>query len=247
MLELWTYGFRGIGAIAMDPGSGQWVVSRRPLTYDMNNVVATAGCPAEMFERDGPFDNAADFFDARAADFCAHFWHQRNVAGGDPVTARRENLARRCFKDLIPGNMDNGIDDGNQISSRPFCDGLVPDNIVIDPETLRITGMVTLGFSNAMPKQFGEDVPSWLMLEHPLSWLDNSKTDEFLALFGRRKEQFIRAVGRVEATMPMQPDHPRLSGRMRESWETGCFWFNLMSRNSFGVEKIYWTIWKGRC
>ncbi len=34
--------------------------------------------------------------------------------------------------------------------------------------------------------------------------------------------------------------HP--SARMRDSWDSGRFWFNLASRNSVDVDQIYWQI-----
>ena len=65
---------------------------------------------------------------------------------------------------------------------------------------------------------------------------------EFLDLFEPRKEQFIHAMERVEARLALLAEEPRLSARMRESWDSGRFWFNLASRSSFDVDQIYWEL-----
>jgi anti-sigma-K factor RskA len=62
---------------------------------------------------------------------------------------------------------------------------------------------------------------------------------EFLDLFEPWKEQFIRAMERVEDTLPLPAGEPRLSTRMRDSWNSQRFWFNLAARSSFDVNEIY--------
>ena len=54
-------------------------------------------------------------------------------------------------------------------------------------------------------------------------------------LFEPRKE-------RVEARSALPAREPRLSARMRESWDSELFWFNLASRSSFDVDQIYWEV-----
>lgn len=66
---------------------------------------------------------------------------------------------------------------------------------------------------------------------------------KFLKLFEPRKEQFLRAMERAEASLPLTPG-PRLCSQMRESWDTGRFWFNLASRSSFQLDDIYWKVLK---
>ena len=63
---------------------------------------------------------------------------------------------------------------------------------------------------------------------------------EFLDLFEPRKEQFIRAMERAEDASTLPAMERRLSARMRDSWDSGRFWFNLASRSSFDVDEIYW-------
>lgn len=90
-----------------------------------------------------------------------------------------------------------------------------------------------------MSAQFVYDVPWWLLLQPPAVWLRDYTMEGFLRLFEPRKDQFIRAMERVEVGSPPTGEL-RLSIRMRDSWDTGRFWFNLASRCSFDVDDFYW-------
>jgi hypothetical protein len=90
MLELSRPEFPRIGAISKDATSGEWVVTRRPLTYDMNEVVTVGACPAEPFTTCTagrtcplmtPFDRSSDYFAACGTYFQSHLEAQRNIAG----------------------------------------------------------------------------------------------------------------------------------------------------------------------
>lgn len=248
MLDLSRCQFTHIGALSHGAASGGWVVADRPLTYDMNEVITVGGCPAEFFTNiTGPFRHASDYFNMCAEYFKLHLEEQRNIAGDDEDLACSQYIARHCYPKLIPsyGTVD---DDG---PFRLFCDDLRPSNMLIDPDTLRITAVFDFEFTNVMPAQYSQDVPWWLLLLHPGEWLRDNKMDEFLRLFEPRKDQFIRAVERVEeeqimaaggAGAPLLPSagEPRLSARMRESWDSNRFWYNLATRCSFDVDDIYW-------
>ena len=101
--------------------------------------------------------------------------------------------------------------------------------------------MLDFEFMNVMPAQFAYDLPWWLILQPPGIGVSEGK-QEFLALFEPRKEQFIHAMERVEAKSALPAGEPPLSARMRESWDSGRFWFNLASRSSFDVDQIYWEV-----
>ncbi|KAI1503610.1 kinase-like domain-containing protein [Biscogniauxia marginata] len=218
------------------PRIGEWAVTGRPLTYDMNEVVTVGSCPAEHFAAMGPFDRATDYFGACAQYFQTHLEAQRNIAGDDEDVAWSQFVARRCFAGLIPayGTVDN---DG---PFQLFCDDLRPTNMLVDPKTLRITAVFDLEFTNIMPAQFTYDVPWWLLLQPPAVWLRDNEMEKFLRLFRPRNDQFIRAMERAEAKSSLPAGEPCLSARMRDSWDTRRFWFNLASRCSFDVDDFYW-------
>ncbi|KAL0933536.1 phosphotransferase enzyme family protein [Colletotrichum truncatum] len=44
----------------------------------------------------------------------------------------------------------------------------------------------------------------------------------------------------AETKLPSPVGEKPLSARIRESWESGRFCFNLASRSSFDVDEIYW-------
>lgn len=237
MLEISLLEFPRIGAISKDTDSGDWTVTGPPLTYDMNEVVAFAGFPADHFTNAVPFVRASDYFSERARCLQRNLETHRNVGFEDKNTTWERYVARRCFAKLIPTY--GTVDDPGPF--RLFCDDLRPSNMLADPKTMRITALLDFEFTNAMPAQYAYDLPWWLILGHPAIMISEGK-QEFLDLFEPRKEQFIRAVERVEdaSSPPLPAGAPRLSGRMRDSWDTGRFWFNLAARSSFDVDEIYW-------
>lgn len=120
-----------------------------------------------------------------------------------------------------------------------------PANMLIDPNTLRITAVLDFESTNSMPAQFTCDPPWWLLLRGPDVWLDRNSMDEFLARYVPRMEQFLRALERVEEKSAAGGDErlekePRLSTRMRDSWKTGRFWFNYAARTCLDMDDIYW-------
>ncbi|KAK2030657.1 hypothetical protein LX32DRAFT_716649 [Colletotrichum zoysiae] len=238
MLELSRLSFSRIGAISQNAMSGQWEVTRRPLTYDMNEVVTLGGYPTDRLNPAAPFDCASQFFAARGKAFQVHLEAQRNIAADDEDLAWNEFVARRCFAHMIPTH-------GAVSEHGPFplsCDDLRPTNMLVDPETLRITAVLDFEFTNAMPAQFAHHVPWWLLLRQPAVWIGEGKVQEFLNLFQPRKEQFIRAMERAEAKAPLATKETNLSARMRDSWDSGRFWFNIASRGSFDISEIYWEM-----
>lgn len=237
MLELSRLEFPRIGAISKDTSSGQWNVTDPPLTYDMNEVVTLAGFPADHFTTMESFGSASDYFSARAQCLQTQLDAQRNIAFEDKDITWSRFIARRCFAKLIPTH--GTIDDSGPFQL--FCDDMRPSNMLADPKTMRITAVLDLEFTNVMPAQFAYDVPWWLLLGQPGILVSEGK-QEFLDLFIPRKDQFIHAMERVEARSLLPAGEPRLSARMRDSWDSERFWFNLASRSSFDVDEIFWKI-----
>ncbi|KAM5347298.1 hypothetical protein ACJ41O_010303 [Fusarium nematophilum] len=237
MFQLSYLEFPLIGAINKNP-LGDWAVISRPLTYDMNELVTGTGFPTDKLPF-APFHFPRDLFDSIARQRLSHLETQRNLAS-DEADVKRRFIARHGFKHLIPKHC---VDDPNA-SFKLFCDDLQPENMLIDPETLRITAVLGWEFTNSMPAQFVHDPPWWLLLRGPDLWLDRGKGDEFMERYVPRMEQFLRALERVEerAEAGDRPsgDNLRLSERMRESWRTGRFWFNYAARTCLDMDDVYW-------
>jgi hypothetical protein len=63
--------------------------------------------------------------------------------------------------------------------------------MLIDEETLEITAVLDLEFTNAMPAQFTYDPPWWLLLLGPDMWLEHYNKEEFSRRYELRMEQFL--------------------------------------------------------
>ncbi|KAK7415186.1 hypothetical protein QQZ08_012414 [Neonectria magnoliae] len=234
MLQFSRLRFPSIGAISND--LGRWAVTGRPMTYDMNELVADTGFPVHMLPS-GPFDRCSEFFRQRADELWTHLCTQRNICESKE-DARQRFIARRRLAQLIPKYC---VDDG--LSFRLFSDDIGPFNMLADPNTLQITAVLDFEFTNAMPAQYLHDVPSWLLLASPHCWLDRDDKTSFEKLFVPQMELFIHEMERAEAAVsPLDEDEPpvRLSSRMRESWRTGRFWFNYAMRTSIDADVVYW-------
>ncbi|KAI9696489.1 MAG: hypothetical protein M1820_008117 [Bogoriella megaspora] len=240
MLQISQLRFPRIGAISKDD-RGNWSI-RRPLTYNMNELVTVAFYPKDRFSTT-PIDRASDFFKSVANEHLSHLMIQRNLADDEEI-ARKRFIARRQFTQLIPRYC---IDDSGPFI--PFCDDLRPANMLVNPETLQITAVFDFEYTNAMPAQFAYDPPWWLLLAGPENWLDRCALQEFLSLYKPRMEQFLGVLEDVEAesSVSKQSSAPRLSARMRDSWRTRRFWFNYAARKSYEVDSVYWaTLHDGR-
>lgn len=235
VVQLSRLRFPSIGAISND--SGRWAVTGRPVTYDMNELVADTGFPAHMLPS-GPFNCSSEFFRQRADELWTHLCTQRNICE-TKEDARQRFIARRRLAQLIPKYC---IDDN--LSFRLFSDDIGPFNMLADPKTLQITAVLDFEFTNAMPAQYLHDVPSWLLLASPHCWLERDDKTSFEKLFVPQMELFIHEVERAEATIsPLDKDEEpslRLSSRMRESWRSGRFWFNYAMRTSIDADVVYW-------
>ena len=165
-----------------------------------------------------------------------HFKTQRNLATSE-TDAQWRFTARHLFAQLIP---EYCVEDEDAGPFKLFCDDLRPANMRVDPDTFRITAVLDFEFTNAMPAQFAHDPPWWLLLLAPHIWLERGLHEEFLERFIPRMDQFIRAVERAEEKLPS--GEPRLSTRMRDSWDSGRFWFNYASRKSLDIDLIYWEV-----
>lgn len=237
MLQISELTFPRIGAISIDDASNLWSVTRRPLTHNRNQLATVAGYPDHQIPT-RPFVRARGYLMSVADEHLTHLWTQRNIAD-NLETAQKRFVARHQFAKLVP---EYCIDDAGPFI--PFCHNIKPSNIFVDPKTLRITAVLDFGFVHTMPAQFAYDPPWWLLLNGPEMWLDRCAMEEFEEMYEPRMEQFIQVLERVEEEseqMSKQPGGQRLSARMRDSWKTGRFWFNLAARNSFQVDNVYWA------
>lgn len=233
MLQLYQFNFSSIGAISKDASLGTWSVKRRPLTYSMNELTTSTFYPPDEFPTT-PFSSSTDYFKSLTKSYMTHIRTQRNYCA-NPKAAKDLYISRHLFTQLIPKYSIN-----NRGPFKLFCDDLRCQNMLVDPKTLRITAVLDLEFTNAMPGQFASESPWWLLLVGPEAYLFRGRTtEEFKAAYEPRLEQFLRAMQRVERTKGLAINDRSLSNRMLESWKTNRFWFNFAARRPIDVEALF--------
>ncbi|KAL9112421.1 MAG: hypothetical protein Q9227_003263 [Pyrenula ochraceoflavens] len=236
MLQLYQFTFSSIGSISKD-SSNLWQVTGRPLTYTMNELATTAFYPVDKFPT-GPFESTREYLDYLTQERMTHLWTQRNLAF-NKKEAEERYVARHLFTSLADKFCVD--DDG---SFRLFCDDFRPQNMRVDPDTLRITAVLDLEFTNVLPSQFASESPWWLLLVGPDIYVYRGHTvQEFVAAYEPRLEQFLQAMRRVERARsvikPHDDNEKPLSELMRESWRSKRFWFNYAARKPFDVEVLF--------
>ncbi|KAF4943267.1 hypothetical protein FSARC_14971 [Fusarium sarcochroum] len=192
MVQLSQLRFSRIGAIFKD--QGYWAVTGRPMTYDMKELVAETGFPAEKLTSCS-FARSSEFFRHRGAELWSHLDTQQNICETEE-DARQRFIARHRLAELIPKHC---ID--NDTSFTIFGDDMCPFNMLADPETFQITAVLDFEFTNAMPAQYLYDIPSWLLLASPHCWLERDDKSGFEELFIPQMELFIQETEKVESEL----------------------------------------------
>jgi hypothetical protein len=188
MLQLFQFNFSRIGAISKNSASNTWSVTRRPLTYSINELATTTFYPVCEFPT-AAFKSASDYFNSLIHEHMTHLWTQRNLCT-DPKDAQERYIAHHLFAKLVDKYCINDYG-----PFKLFCDDFRPQNMLVDPKTLRITAVLDLEFTNAMPGQYSSEPPWWLLLAGPDSYLFRGRTmEEFLTAYEPRLEQFLQAM-----------------------------------------------------
>ncbi len=182
-----------------------------------------------------PFESTSNYFKSLVCEqHMTHLWTQRNLST-DAEDARKRYVTRHLFAQLVDRDC---VDDRGPF--KLFCDDRRPQNMLVDPETLRITAVLDLEFTNAMPSQFSAEPPWWLLLAGPGIYLFRGRTmEDFVTAYEPRSEQFLEAMQRAEATGVPPPNEKALSSLMRESWVTKRFWFNYAARKPFDIDDLF--------
>lgn len=233
MLQLYQLNFSGIGPISNDAESGSWSVNGRPLTYSMNELVASTFYPVDKLPST-TFNSSTDYFQSLAQVHLTHLRTQRNFCSS--VEAAKEMyVSHHLFAQLVSKYVVN-----DRGPFKLFCDDFRCQNMLVDPETLRITAVLDLEYTNAMPEQYVSESPWWLLLVGPEAYLFRGRTiEEFKAAYEPRLEQFVGAMQRVERAKGLTIDETSLSSLMLESWHTKRFWFNFAMRKSIDVDVLF--------
>ncbi|KAM0322263.1 hypothetical protein ACHAQA_009552 [Verticillium albo-atrum] len=259
-LELYHLPLKGIGSIAKDGASGEWAITRRPLTIDMHQfTIGIHEFPTRHWPT-GPLENSSEYFDLVLSQHKIQLWSLRNLnsldvkQGGEDEDgqpdqacdskkiadmARRRFKARYGFEQLVRKFCNQDCD---LAATRIFCPDLDPRNVLVDPETGIITGLVDFEFTNAMPAQFAQDPPPWLFSILPAQCLDMGFFPWFQLQYEPRLHEFLEAMKQAEKNIKTKAGQEPLSSLMRSSWETGSIWFNYAATNSDHVDSLYYEV-----
>ncbi|EHY60905.1 hypothetical protein ABEF92_005527 [Exophiala dermatitidis] len=230
--------FHRIGALECNGES--FTVTKRPLTYNMNELATSANLPPHVFPTQ-PCDSADEYLTLLADQHFSHLQHQRNDAITDQDDCRKKYVARCLFRKIVH-NISTEHCHG---PFRLYCDDFRPSNVLVDLRDLHVTGAVDWEFTYVAPAEFAYIAPWWLLLQSPEEW--ESNLHEFVERFVPRFRLFLEALRECEDEMATEgndgtpADSPRMSARMERSLDNGLFWVCLAARYSSMFDEIYWT------
>ncbi|KAI4669101.1 uncharacterized protein J4E79_001144 [Alternaria viburni] len=233
MLQIHQLDFSTAGAIRRS-NPDEWVASERPVTDNMNILARNIlNYPTEYFPT-ASISSPKAYFEQLADQHLAHLHTQRNAV------ENRED-ARRCFiaRHRLKQSINEYLSTDTETSPfKLYCWDLRPSNMLVDDD-LNVKAVLDFEFCNALPAQFAHDPPWWLTILRPTTWIDNDFY--FGALKDRLEphiEQFLQVMEKKEREMggTVVP----LSARMRDSWTSNRFWFNI-AKNSWSIDAVYWA------
>jgi len=236
LLELSKHSFPRIGSLT-EADDGSWPVLRRPVTLNMNELVQLANCPRAELPSTF-FHTSADYLKALADMHIMHLSTQRNDAIDSAVDCRRKYIARHLFRKLASLSQLSSGDDHQ--SFKLFCDDMRPSNVLVDAD-FKIVAVIDWEYTYAAPAEFTFSPPWWLLLEAPEYWPGG--LSDWATTYEPRLGTFLRVLEmREEAAMQngTLEHRQRLSGPMRESWETGAFWVSYAARKSWAFDAVFW-------
>ncbi|RAL02216.1 phosphotransferase family protein [Aspergillus ibericus CBS 121593] len=238
ILELSKHEFDTIGAL--EETERGLSITRRPLTFNMNELMVSANLPEEVFPSH-TFSSATDYFQALARQHLSHLRLQEHDAVSSEEDCRKKFTARCLFLNITKKL-------GTEHTQGPFrlyCDDFRPSNILIDLDTtrgFRVSGVIDWEFTYTAPAEFIQVAPWWLLLQSLEDW--EGDLNEFLIRYTPRLHTFLEVLSDCENKLIEQhllSESQRLSPRMALSMETGLFWVCLAARYSSMFDEIYWS------
>ncbi|KAL2196048.1 hypothetical protein P885DRAFT_69668 [Corynascus similis CBS 632.67] len=269
MLELSRLEMSRIGSLVYDEDRDAFTVGSRPLTQDMNDLVAVGGIPPCVLPPEPTtYTSSQEWYEVLADLHVAHLTFQRNEAIMSADDCRDKFVARYLFRQqvrqgkLLP-DWEGGLSKKDKEEKFKLCiDDFRPHNILIDAD-LNIVGVIDWEWAYFAPASFRHDPPWWLLLSHPEFWRNSvlDWRDEFSNVL----DVFCRALQHVEEkeeeekreddgewsidqhidalSLDPKEESPMtllLSERMRQSWDAGTFWANYAARRFYGFDPVFW-------
>ncbi|KAL3418436.1 phosphotransferase family protein [Phlyctema vagabunda] len=240
LLHLSRPGFAQIGSLE-ELEDGDWSVTERPMTFNMNELVSLGNFPPAKLPSD-VFQTSSSYFRALADTNLVHLSTQRNDAIESAEDCRRKYVARHLFRKIVS---DGQFPSPPQPETKPFklfCDDFRPSNVLVDEEC-KIVGVIDWEFSYVAPAEYSYSPPWWLLIESPEEWLGG--ISDWVKEYEPRLRTFLGALKEREDIMikdgTLREDQ-RLSFRMKSSWETGEFWMSYAARKSWAFDTVFWEL-----
>ncbi|ROW13110.1 hypothetical protein VPNG_05938 [Cytospora leucostoma] len=219
------------GSPSPSPSSSpSWRVTTRPVSHNMNELVASGGLPPGLLPAgDRTFKAEKDWTSALADMHLAHLAFQRNDAVLGPPDARDKYVARQLFRRLAASGRLTGDEnrsgaggagrDGEEVSEEEdeqreerfklWCDDMRPASVLLDGDE-NVVGVIDWEMSYFAPASYAYDPPWWLCLAKPEYWRPG--LGDFFVGFERYLGVFLRA-------MEMEEEEVALRERARAA---GC-------------------------
>ncbi|KAF3481571.1 uncharacterized protein GIQ15_04330 [Arthroderma uncinatum] len=236
MLQLSRQSFSKIGCLAAGPDD--WVVTKRPLTMNMNELVQLGGYPKNALPS-STFASTSDYLYSLAESNYTHLSTQRNDAIQSEEDCRNKYTIRKILLKLAEKSKLTCEDTPDHREFKLFCDDLRPTNILLD-ENSKVVAVIDWEFTYTAPSEFTYSPPWWLLLETPEDW--PSGISDWVATYDSRLKIFLRAMVSHEDIAIRDgrlSEEERLSERMYNSWNSGAFWVNYGLRKSWALDIIW--------
>ncbi|BCR97085.1 aminoglycoside phosphotransferase family protein [Aspergillus luchuensis] len=238
VLELSRVEFDSIGALE-ETEHDCFSITKRPLTFNMNELMASANLPLEAFPPPShTFTSSTDYLYSLATQHLLHLRLQQRK----PSLTSEEDFQRKLIARYLFLNLTKNLDLTNpQGPFRLYCDDFRPSNVLMNLNTSRVSAVIDWEFTYAAPAEFTYVAPWWLLLESPEDW--EGDLHQFPDRNLPRFNVFLEVLRECEDELMGQGlllESQRLASRMGESLDNGLFWVCLAARYSSMFDEIYW-------
>ncbi|PWY88189.1 hypothetical protein BO70DRAFT_385428 [Aspergillus heteromorphus CBS 117.55] len=252
LLELWKLDFDRIGCLALDEGTGEFQITKPPITLATNELIRTCGLD-HVSTSSRVYNSSVEYIHSLLTLQSTHLTQQRNSIY-DAEDCREKYTCRHLMKAIAL----NFIPTSSEETHGPFklfCDDLCPGNVLVNDQ-LQVVAVIDWEFSYAAPAQFAGSIPWWLLLDQPHRIVSDRGGEGFLELFLPKADAFLRVLERREEEEEegvgvgvgvgvggkVGDDGKRLSMCMRASLRDRSAWFALAVRMVHSVDLIYWDL-----
>jgi hypothetical protein len=210
-----------IGSFIIDDG-GFLRLANRPLTVELQDLENE--CIPVDIPRDRTYCSVDSYIDDLISCHDNRLRHQPNAINNAP-DCMGQMSALALMRTLSPQFFDHNFNNG------PFIFRLTDlhaSNILVDKDW-NITCLIDLEWAASLPLEF---------MQTP-SWLTSQAVDEIDAeAYNTLREEFMEIFENEEEKLSADKRHLRYSSVMKNSWNSGVFWYILALRSPTGLHTL---------